>query len=86
MKILLFKMINDYNTYSTLKELTVMKIKHENGSLEDLARYKAFTEMSLKVIKDLSKVLNIPIYHKNVKVDLYDYQIVYDRISTEEDE
>lgn len=85
MEKLFFKMIGEYNTYSTLKELTVMKIKDENGSLEDLARYKAFMEMSSNVIKDLSKVLNIPIYHKNEKVDLFGYQIVYDRISTEGD-
>ncbi|UWG07494.1 MAG: hypothetical protein [Bacteriophage sp.] len=85
MEKLFFKMIGEYNTYSTLKELTVMKIKHEDGSLEDLARYNAFIEMSLNVLKDLSKALNIPIYHKNDNLDLYGYHIVYDRISTEGD-
>ena len=75
-------MIGEYNTYSNLKEITLMKIRYENGSLEDLARYNAFTEMSLNVIKDLSKSLNIPIYHKNVKLELYGYHIVYDVIST----
>ena len=41
--------------------------------------------MSLNVLKDLSKALNIPIYHKNDNLDLYGYHIVYDRISTEGD-
>ncbi len=86
MEKLFFKMIGEYNTYSILSDLEKMKIRRGKGNENDLIKYEAFVEMSLKVLEDLSTIINIPLYHYVRKCNLHGYQIVYDRISTEEDE
>lgn len=86
MEKLFFKMIGEYNTYSILSDLEKMKIRRGKGSETELASYEAYVDMSLKVIESLSEILNISIYHSAKKSELYGYQLIYDRISTEGDE